>query len=160
MNPSSSRVARRWLAGTLKPGLHRVRNKTLYWNTWALVEPGFKVPNADPRAKLYEDLFEEVRKEVNPSAPSRLKCVFVCPTLGSGFCGGHATRNDFTYEVRVSGKVFATDGGLWSRAREARTVEGIRAYARDYWLPEGPLDLDGEEEILVDGAVIVERRIE
>ena len=136
---------------------------------------GFRVPISGPiSGKMeLENLYEEVRKEVNPSAPSRFNCVYVCPSL-NGFCrepSGSRTsigHQGGVYRVRVTGKVFFTDAEMWTEGNFSSYrsgVEAARGYARSYWEGLSPHDATTGDmlqwtfyEALVDGDVeIVER---
>lgn len=146
-------------SNSMRPGIRRVRDAVFYWATDHPVPDGFVVPQARPRQAEVERIFEEVRKETNPSAPSRLSCVFVCPMNGRGFCSGRMDRK-YVYKVRVTGTVFLTDGGYFTEAifrfRE-RGEEGLRGWAESYWEVSSNVLNNHAEEVLVDGVVRVER---
>lgn len=136
---------------TLTPGLRQVSGETFYWSTDRLVSPGFEVPQAVPRDTPVEDVFERVRQRAAPQAPSRLRCVYVCPKLGRGFCSGR--RHEHVYKVKVWGKVFTTDGGFWTEA--VFRPSHAEGFAESYWSPRGDVMINHAEETLVEGRVVV-----
>lgn len=137
---------------SIKPGIANVSKQIMFWSTDSPVEIGFVVPKARPRNPKLEEIFEEARKKYSPEAPSRLDCVFVCPNNGRGFCNGR-THGDYVYKVLVTGKIFATDGGLWTEAHFR--PEYADGWAKQYWNPGGNLNINMAEEVLVDGSVVV-----
>lgn len=137
---------------SVKPGLDHVSKKIMFWSSYSPVEIGFVVPKARPRNRALEEAFEEARLKYSPDAPSRLDCVFVCPNNGRGFCNGR-TGGEYVYKVLVTGKIFATDGGLWTEAHFR--PEYVDGWAKQYWKPEGNLNINLAEEVLVDGSVVV-----
>ena len=143
------------VASSVRPGLRKVTDEVFYWSTPRSVKPGFRVPRAQPRDSDLEALFEEVRKEVNPSAPSRLNTIFVCPRP-AGFCrpGG---RHKYVYEVKATGVAFTTDGGSWTEA--VFKPDRARSWAEGYWNPKGDVTINYADETLVDGVVVVQRLV-
>jgi len=125
-------------------------------------------------ARDIEALYEEVRRELNPTAPTRFNCVYVCPSL-NGFCkkptGSSVGHAGGVYRVRVSGKIFVTDAEYWTEGivrGQRGDIEGARGFAEGYW--EGiPLadarNLDPDyasytyHEALVDGTVTIIERV-
>jgi len=123
------------------------------------------VPSFNPqsRAAHVERIFEEVRREVNPTAPSRLSCASVrdemsdscfCPSTGFEILAG-------TYEVELQGDyaVFKAD---YSHLLDAFFAGGnksqIRRSAELYW--KGNKSKDAVIETLVsppESAIIVGR---
>ena len=136
---------------TLTPGLRQASGETFYWSTDRLVSPGFEVPQAVPRDTPVEDVFERVRQRAAPQAPSRLRCVYVCPKHGRGVCSGR--RHEHVYKVKVWGKVFTTDGGFWTEA--VFRPSHAEGFAEDYWSPRGDVMINHAEETLVEGRVVV-----
>jgi len=63
-------------------------DSTFYWiaRDAREVQPGFVVPVSGPIKHVLEieNIYEEVRLELNPTAPSRFNCVYICPSL-NGF---------------------------------------------------------------------------
>lgn len=134
-----------------RPGLRQVKGEIFYWATDNPVEIGFKVPKARPRRADLEEVFERVRKELAPDAPSRLDCVFVCPLNRRGFCRHNDERH--VYRVKVTGTIFTTDGGLWTEAMIY--PESVEDWAEQYWQPTKWLLTSHAEEVLVRGTVTV-----
>lgn len=137
---------------SIKPGISNVSKRIMFWSSHSPVEIGFVVPKARPRKRELEEAFEEARLKYNPDAPSRLNCVFVCPNNGRGFCNGR-TGGEYVYKVLVTGKIFATDGGLWTEAHFR--PEYVDSWAEQYWNPSGNININMAEEVLVDGKVVV-----
>lgn len=153
-------ATREWFGGrvaaSLRPGLRSVKEEVFYWSSKKPVPLGFKVPVARPRNKAVEDAFERVRRRVRPTAPSRLNCVYVCPLQGSGFCSGGGSRA-YVYKVRVTGKVYTTDGGLFTEAMF--NPDHAESWAEGYWDPKGSITVNRAEESLVEGTVVVEEQV-
>jgi hypothetical protein len=149
--------------GFQKPGIHQVTDAIMYWSSDSPASVGFQIPKARPRDAKTEAIFEAVRRELNPDAPSRLNCVFVCPIEGSGFCSNSKySRRAHVYKVKVTGKVFTTDGGLWTEAMmvpknwsEEDRAESIRSWAKEYWKPRDNVRINMAEEVLVEGTVVI-----
>jgi hypothetical protein len=156
LTPLATRVASRWLqAEAVRPGLRKVNDEVFYWSSPRLVEPGFRVPKALPRESELETVFEEVRKETNPRAPSRLNTIYVCPRQ-AGFCQP-GRRHKYVYEVKATGTAFTTDGGLWTEA--AFKPHRAHAWAEGYWNPTGNVTHNNAEETLVEGTVVVQKLV-
>lgn len=151
------RLAQRWLQSQIKPGLRVVHDEVFYWRSRRLAPIGLTIPRSTPRESPVEDIFEQVRRRVNPQAPSRLDCVFVCPAL-QGWCRPGRLDAPFIYRVRVTGRVFTTDGGLFTEARFR--PENAESWAEGYWLPRGNVAMNMAEESLVDGKVVIEQQID
>jgi len=72
-----------------------------------------------------EDIFDEVRREIRPEAPSRIGNVLVCPEYDTGFCSRpsaykikyNSTRNH-VYEIDVTGVAITVDSELIGTARQ------------------------------------------
>ena len=156
-----------------------VNDDTFYWTARRAeeVQPGFVVPVSGPieRARELEDLYEEARQALNPTAPSRLNCVYVCPAL-NGFCRKPTNRTSIghqggIYRVRVTGKVFFADAEYWTEGsfRYGRgDIEGAKSYAEGYWEGINPQEARNPDpdyamyqyhEVLVDGKVEVIERV-
>ena len=149
------------------PGIHQVSDAIMFWSSESPAEIGFVIPKAKPRDPKTEAIFESVRRKLNPDAPSRLDCVFVCPIKGSGFCSGskYSSRSHI-YKVKVTGKVFTTDGGYWTEAMmvprnwsEEDRFDRIKGWAKEYWNPRGNITVNMAEETLVDGTVVIVEQI-
>jgi len=72
-----------------------------------------------------EDLFEEVRKQVQPEAPSRIGNIIVCPKLGVGFCRqpsdweiNYPTQRNHVYRIEVTGVAATLNSEEISTARQ------------------------------------------
>lgn len=135
-----------------------VENEIFYWSTKRNepVDIGFKVPKSGPIRELMpvEEVFEKVRKQINPEAPSRFNCVYVCPSLG-GFCSEPAKGRGSVYKVKVTGKVFFTNSEEW-----VGSLNNAEAYAEAYWRGLSPSEARNDDpflnyEALVDGDVVV-----
>lgn len=119
---------------------------------------GFEVPtwslNTAPREFIeLENRLEEIRKRVNPQAPSRLTCKFICPDL-SGWCECNSRKN--ICEVEVTGNIFIADYEEYSNVSDSwrgyRSRSDFSEYAERYWEPTGNAYFP---EVLVDGKVVV-----
>ena len=148
-------------------------SKIYYWQTrgvWSRAEDpiGQHVPRAVPFHKELEEIFEKERLEVNPEAPSRLNCVYLCKNL-KGFAGNSFCRDedtDFmgkpieTYEIQLRGdyQIFKANAEMWTEAsiRYEHDPDASRRYARAYW--QGETWSGSIDEILVsppEAAIIV-----
>ena len=179
--------------GDLKPwqraGLHRVRDAVMYWGTRTPFS-GKLVPayqggagrgnkGSEMLRALVEEAFEDVRKKVQPGAPSRVGSVMVCPFGGVGFCAG-GTGHSHVYQVRVTGKVFVTNSEMFGEANirasemaalrrfeppaavqvELRRDEihaEVSSWAKSYW--QGGNSYPGLMEALVSGKAEVVRKM-
>ena len=113
------------------------------------------------------DVFEKVRKDINPNAPSRNNCAYVCDSLEKGsYCAMYVDSPERTiYEVKLHNpqKIFEADGEWWTEAvfnSPTMTALGnwdaVRHYAETYW--EGVIEDWGIKEVLVyppESAIIV-----
>ena len=152
-----------------------LNNPNFFWSARRpeLIKTGFIIPPSGPITDLMEieNIYEEVRKEINPTAPSRLNCIYVCATL-NGFCEKQAasSRTGGVFRVKVSGNVFATDAEYWTegvlKSRRYKSVDEARSWARSYWEGITPQDAVKPSmaeysyyEILVDGTVEVLERL-
>tara|TARA_R110001592_G_scaffold362034_1_gene674617 strand:- start:17 stop:724 length:708 start_codon:yes stop_codon:yes gene_type:complete len=171
-------------------GFHEITNSPIYvskergfyWTSLKeLGDPpiGFEIPTSkmDESNNKVEMLFEEARKKINPDAPSRLACVFVCPDL-SYVCNPHDVELDHiygpVYEVEVTGKIFATDPGQYNTVavqidrnhpfRNKFINEALSKYWTGYNMqiamknPEA-LQNNREVEVLVEGTVKIIRKV-
>ena len=150
----------------------QVKDEIFYWSTSrpGEVPIGFMVPKSGPIQELIEaeQIFEEARKELNPSAPSRFSCVYVCPTL-NGFCS-EPRYGRSVYKVKVSGKVFYADAENWSgavqRFERFKKIDVFKDFAEYYWegLSQEQAMTDDDYlyyEALVDGTVeVIEKMYE
>jgi hypothetical protein len=162
------RVTEAWLRGTCK--FAQVRK------AYACLEPGLEpgTPMKKGGAGLtsLEDVFEEVRLQVAPDAPSRKDCVFACPTVEDArdWC---KTESQI-YEVELRGRTFDADAETWSNASwrllehtrgqdlsalppdkrywADKSLESAREIAEWYWKGDGGAE---KPEILADEGVIV-----
>ena len=169
-------------------GFHEITNSPIYvtkergfyWTSLkALGDPpiGFEIPisQMDEHDPRIESLFEEARKEINPGAPSRLSCVFVCPDL-SYVCDPHNVELDYiygpVYEVEVTGKIFATDPDHYQTVeaqlnyKHPRRNKFINEALSEYWTGyntqiamRDPKGLRNSREILVEGTVKIIRKV-
>ena len=150
-------------------------NSTFYWvaRDAKEVQPGFVVPVSgpiSPRGEL-EDIYEAVRLEINPTAPSRFNCVYVCPSL-NGFCRKPSDRSSLghkgdVYKVNVTGKVFFADAEMWTEGHfrlDRGDSGGAIDYAISYW--EGADQKEARSpseyslhEALVEGTVTVIEKV-
>lgn len=104
--------------------------------------------------RLREIIFEEVRQEVLPAAPSRLDCTFLW--LGSccaeEFRDNYGEQPAYIFEIELQGDdaPWVFDFHLYD---EGETEAEIREAAHLYWSNE---DSDSDEfEVLTTGAAIV-----
>lgn len=169
-------------------GFHEITNspiyvskeKGFYWTSLKeLGDPpiGFEIPisQMDEVNNKVEMLFEEARKKINPDAPSRLACVFVCPDL-SYVCNPYDIEFDHiygpVYEVEVTGKIFATDPGQYDTVanqldenhpfRNKFINEALSKYWTGYNMQiamKNPEALQNNREILVEGTVKIIRKV-
>ena len=169
-------------------GFHEITNSPIYvskergfyWTSLKkLGDPpiGFEIPvsEMDVVNNKVEMLFEKARKEINPDAPSRLACVFVCPDL-SYVCNPYDIELDHTYgpvyEVEVTGKIFATDPGQYdivlNQLDENHPFRNkfINEAMSEYWTGyniqtamNNPEALRNNREILVEGTVKIIRKV-
>lgn len=121
-----------------------------------------------------EDVFEETRIKVNPLAPSRIGCLFLCPVLDSGFCKQPQAWEDRThvYQVLFTGTIFTTSSEVWTEAgfgsrrylgagldywgdpqRMEAAKREIARWAESYWKGR---DSYGMEESICEGIAIIE----
>ena len=169
-------------------GFHEITNSPIYvtkergfyWTSLkALGDPpiGFEIPisQMDEVNNKVEMLFEAARKEINPDAPSRLSCVFVCPDL-SYVCNPNDVELDHiygpVYEVEVTGKIFATDphhyGAVKNQLDKNHPFRNkfINEALTEYWTGHNmqiamnnPKALQGNREVLVEGTVKIIRKV-
>ena len=121
-----------------------------YWQTDRpeSVVIGEHVPKARPLQGgvhgRMEEIFEEVRLAVNPSAPSRLNCVYLCENLeglqGGSYCSYPTNKaGEETYEIELKGsyEIFKTNSEYWTeayfRSNHGTDEEEIKRWAEAYW---------------------------
>lgn len=168
----------------VKPGLRTVRDEVFFWRARRPIAIGAKVPPFSGRLwqgnkhRLWlEDVFEEVRRKVNPGAPPRIGSVMVCPELGAGFCSGGFSGSDHVYAVRATGKAFTSDAEMWTEA-VVQTSHGTyamdmgkwkptpfdereaRGWAREFWKGRAPSGFSNYGETLISGDVRVIARVD
>lgn len=108
-----------------------------------------------------ELLFERIREEINPNAPSRFDCAFVCPTSEGAERFRRAIRNrwsDLTYEVELENPdapFFVAKIDLIDQYQNAPTTDHA-ALARQYW--EGTDSTNPSAEILTLSPLRITRR--
>ena len=150
----------------LKGGVKMVDDLEMYWSSRkekGTPPIGFQVPvwnlstNAHPRFKLAEDTLEGTRKRVNPNAPSRLNCVYVCPGR-DGWCS-MSNPNSELFRVSVTGKIYQTDAQIYSDITNyildhkiQHADERLLGLCENYWKPWHYQQLP---EVLVDGTVTI-----
>jgi len=82
-----------------------------------------------------EKLFEEGRLQHNPSAPSRLNAIYLCPSLES--CKWTRKGSTTVYEVQIeSGNPFITDAEIFTEAvqrYDRNKEEDVSHWIEDYW---------------------------
>lgn len=137
-----------------QPGLHYLNNKTMWWGSRGPCHlnfvPSFRgLGNKIPKQENYgasdwedlqsrwdlitreleflrwmEDLFEDVRKEIRPEAPSRIGNMMLCPKLGVGFCrkpsawtADFPDERNHIYQVSVTGVAITLDSEDITNAR-------------------------------------------
>ena len=167
------------LFGIIRP--FEVANDTsYYWSARLIrgsdIQPGFEIPKSNITSKhkdasALEQIFEKARLQKNPSAPSRMSCIYLCPTSDGGFCrlGRNEYRKGGVYQVSVTGKVFIANASYFSEAAR-HWAQGNKnsaySWALAYWECEKMEHARDEEfsqyedyEALVDGSVIVTNRI-
>jgi hypothetical protein len=120
--------------------------------------------NAQQQSKWFlEQIFESERNRSAPFAPSRLECVFVCPTLEAGrhFTSVQGRTVDVLYEVVPvddSCPLFIADWSLWNPNENVgvpfKVMSAIQK-AKDYWTGA----VSANHELLVGGPVRVVRKI-
>ena len=125
--------------------------KIMYWSPnkeddygkpYHPVQIGQPVPRSsnlqDRSMRALSDAFEAVRKEVNPSAPSRIGAIFLSPDIKSA----KMWLEDKLFEVKVEGKYYITNAELWTEAafRLPRpitslddVIKRVWAWASEYW---------------------------
>jgi hypothetical protein len=136
---------------------YQVNKEKFYWSyrkEQGKPKIGFSVPTwkvyHEPFQKI-EDQLEEIRKRVNPTAPSRNGCIFLSPDAdGWG-------QNEYKCEVEATGKILIADYEIYSRfADMCRGYYGrvdpeeIIEYMEQYWT-NGAYS----PEIILQGSAIV-----
>lgn len=103
--------------------------------------------------RVLEDFFENVRLAEFPDKPSRLKSVYLAPSLKSTTC----RKNN--YLVKCKAKIFLTDQNIFSAASTyAKSKQEKLDYARAYW-SENPVNRLERPEILVEGKVEILKQL-
>jgi len=110
-----------------------------------------------------ETTFERIRQQEFPDHPSRLECMFLCPTLESirFFLSQTGRKWDLIYEVELvntNANIFEADWTILDREL-LNTEERREEAARRYWNSETVVD-ENRKEILVDSAIRILRRID
>jgi hypothetical protein len=111
----------------------------------------------DPRDQyiIRELIFERVRKEEFPHAPSRLNCIFVCKTCdgAKSFKSEQGRNLDLIYEVEptdVNSRMLETDWSLINSIIN-KPLHEIEENARKYWC--GVIQNPDKKELLWDCGV-------
>lgn len=106
---------------------------------------------------IFEVAYEAMRLSVNPQAPSRLDCIFCCPTHESAqsYRDANAVGN-LIYRVAIvdaRSALHLTSWSLWGLGLGA-SYQQSQDRIRDYWISQPTENL----EVLVGGSVrVVER---
>lgn len=135
-----------------------IKDKNLYWNidsSKGTPSSGFKVPKYSHWDEA-EELIEKARLEVNPTAPSRRNCIFLCPSEGNSWCSYR--KEEDVVEVVASGNSYIGDYEYISRIfnifRGRESNKSIHEYdlAKNYWTyrPNTSMELvlDGEAYVI------------
>lgn len=137
-----------------------VKDEIMYWSArkeLGIPPIGFSIPTWKPSNEVIdtERVLEKARQEMNPDAPSRLNCIFLCPEK-EGWCDDSPYKNVF--KVSATGKIFLADFNDYSFVRDV--VEGRRGdfdpqqAAESYWLGYNVYF----KEILLEGnATVIEQ---
>lgn len=110
-----------------------------------------------PAIKKAEAIFEEVRRQVAPDAPSRVGCVFVSPSPS-----WKSVERPYLYRVAVTGKTWTVDSAHYGEAtyaldgyNEEEGTERAADSAKRYWRRRPYLDRMMRPETIVQGKVVV-----
>ncbi len=130
----------------------------------AYTTAGHSPPGSISPVAYRELIFDLVRKLVAPKKPSRLNCVFACPTEEELriFMSERNSLTDIAYEVEATGDpvihLASHDLPLLRFAAEDRCpyFEKIEKIAQNYWTGTPPAQ---RLEVLIGGAVRVVRRL-
>lgn len=111
---------------------------------------------------IRELIFERVRKNEFPDAPSRLECIFVCKTSdGAKSFRSESRRNlDLIYEVEptdVNSRMLETDWSLINSIINKPLLE-IEEDARKYWC--GEIQNPDKKELLWDCGVRILHKVD
>jgi len=109
-----------------------------YWATNGEFGPGDVVTageknlrHKDVTYKALEDIFERVRKDNYPHAPSRLNALFLAPSHAEARNWKQWLDLSHIYEVKiVSGTPHITDGSIWSDAHYSGFKPGVMRHPR------------------------------
>ena len=109
-----------------------------------------------------EFIFERVRKNEFPDAPSRLECIFVCKTSdGAKSFRSESRRNlDLIYEVEptdVNSRMLETDWS-WINSILNKPLHEIEEAARKYWC--GEIQNPDKKELLWDCGVRILHKVD
>jgi len=109
------------------------------WGTNQQVDEGFEVPNWKPKALIVELFLEDVRRRVNPKAPSRFNCKFVFPEIEGNLKDPrqYGLPYQYYYHVIVNGNTFKTDLDVYTQI-----LERIEDHFRDRRINIRQLSLD------------------
>ena len=110
---------------------------------------------------IRELIFERVRKDKFPHAPSRLNCLFVCKTLeGAKSFKGEGRNFDLIYEVEpidANSRVLETDWS-WINSILNKPVHEIEEAAGKYW--RGEIQNPDKKELLWDCGVRILHKVD
>lgn len=111
---------------------------------------------------IRELIFERVRKDEFPQAPSRLECIFVCKTLdGAKSFRSESRRNkDLIYKVEptdVNSRMLETDWS-WINSIINKPLHEIEEAARKYWY--GKIQNHDKKELLWDCGVRILHKVD
>ena len=140
------------------------------------IQPGFQIPPGPttftndlhfPRA-IVEQVFETVRKKINPSAPSRIGGIFLCQDINCCRYYQKVYKTNALYKVKIESHEtpFLTDSDAWGdgfhkisrwtvysrKPIDFETAYELgQYYAEKYWQPS---DIE-QPEVLVAGSAKV-----
>ena len=140
------------LSGLIQPGA------ILEPGNWGRILDHKKDWTPQDRAKWdAETRYDQVRLETDATAPSRLKSLFICPTLedANAFLQGTKRSYDVLYEVEPieeQDAVFITD---WTAFKFSPRLDHTQEFARTYWKAEP----SSNRELLLPIAVRILRRV-
>jgi hypothetical protein len=124
-------------------------------NWGRLIKTIYKAGENDGTSKIiFELAFEAMRVSINPNLPSRLSCLFCCPTLedAQSFRSSHAPLT-IIHRVRKTdpeAAVHHTNWSLWGLGTGAN-YEASESRIRSYWTDAPTQNI----EVLVDCSVEV-----
>jgi hypothetical protein len=111
---------------------------------------------------IRELIFERVRKDKFPHAPSRLNCIFVCKTIdgAKSFKSEQGRNLDLIYEVEptdVNSRMLETDWS-WINSILNKPLHEIEEAARKYW--GGEIQNPDKKELLWDCGVRILHKVD